>query len=118
MYSDLNGKDRGAKTDSNTDMSLPTKKRPRQLCLNPEQEAAMLTTCNLSMREYGLMEREWSPDHKYVGQQVLRYGFNLKTFQRWFTPAVIVAYFKPRRGASAEMYNVAHTCQYSFHLRG
>ena len=31
-----------------------------------------------SMRDYGLTESEWSADHRYVGQQVLRYGYNMK----------------------------------------
>ena len=103
MYLDLNGKESGgAKSESSTDVSLPssftTKKRPRKLSLSPEQKAIMLSSCKRSVRDYGLIERGWSTDHKYVGQQVLRYGFNEKTSQRWFTPAIIVAYFKPRRG--------------------
>ena len=98
----LNGQEHSS-TDAESTFELPVpnafaRKRPRQLCLDPQQEAVMLSCCNLAMSDYGLKGSEWSTNHKYVGQKVLRYGFNMKTFRRWFTPAVIVAYFKPRRG--------------------
>ena len=106
----------GAKNESiaNTPtQSASSKKRPRNLCLTQEQQASMLSRCTRTMKDYGLSKREWSSDHKYVGQQVLRYGYNLVTLQRWFTPAVIVAYYKPKRGRGCETRKTPSPCQHT-----
>ena len=106
----------GAKNESiaNTPtQSASSKKRPRNLCLTQEQQASMLSRCTRSMKDYGLSKSEWSSDHKYVGQQVLRYGYNLVTLQRWFTPAVIVAYYKPKRGRGCETRKTPSPCRHA-----